>query len=60
MISLYDYLGRAAGLELGGEVYSCATEKGEMVGERFVNTPYYTGKVAIYERSFLEDYFRNN
>jgi hypothetical protein len=57
MISLYDYLGRAAGLELGGLVCKTATALKEPIGEREITNTRYKGKVHLYRREFLEEYF---
>jgi hypothetical protein len=56
-VSLYDYLGQAAGKELGKDVYRVATSKKEPVSTRDVKTPNYTGKVMLYRREFLKEYF---
>ena len=58
MVSLYDYLGRAAGSELGKQV-ATATAKAGVKGEtRQVSNPVYTGPVMLYPRSFLDLYFK--
>lgn len=59
MTSLFDYLGRAAGAELGGQVYATAKRLKETVESRVVQTKYYTGQVMVYRKAFLEDYFQN-
>jgi hypothetical protein len=58
MISLYDYLGRAAGLELGGLVCKTAVALKEPISEREITNTRYKGKVHLYRREFLEEYFR--
>lgn len=55
--SLYDYLGQAAGLALGKDVYKVALEMKEPVSTREVETPYYNGKVMLYRKEFLKEYF---
>ena len=55
--SLYDYLGEAAGPELGKDVYKVALEMKEPVSTREVETTYYNGKVMLYRKEFLKKYF---
>jgi hypothetical protein len=57
MISLYDYLGRAAGLELGGLVCKTAVALKEPIGKREITNTRYKGKVHLYRREFLDEYF---
>lgn len=57
MMSLYDYLGRAAGKSLGGEVFRTARALKETVEERAISNPAYTGNVHLYRREFLDEYF---
>jgi hypothetical protein len=57
MMSLYDYLGRAAGKTLGGEVFRTAMALKETVEERAISNPAYTGNVHLYRREFLDEYF---
>lgn len=59
MLSLYDYLGRAAGVELGREVMNAARAypKFIKIELREVSNPAYTGKVMLYPQWFLEEYF---
>lgn len=59
MMSLYDYLGRAAGSELGKQVAETAKKLQETIQEREVSNPKYTGKVLLYRREFLDEYFGN-
>ena len=59
MMSLYDYLGRAAGMELGGEVNKTALALKETIQEREISNSKYTGKVHLYRREFLDEYFGN-
>ena len=58
MMSLYDYLGRAAGKSLGGEVFRTAMALRENVEERPISNPAYTGNVHLYRREFLDEYFK--
>jgi hypothetical protein len=57
-LSLYDYLGKAAGNKLGFEVAQAATDAGIKTEIREVSNPKYTGKVSLYPKDFLEFYFR--
>ena len=57
MMSLYDFLGHAAGAELGQKVaYQAAKEKVQH-GTRYVKNPVYEGDVYLYPKVFLEKYF---
>ena len=57
LVSLYDYLGYAAGTELGKEVATAATKAKEKIGRRAVNNVRYKGEVMLYRREFLKEYF---
>jgi hypothetical protein len=57
MMSLYDYLGRAAGSELGKQVAETAKRLQETVHKRYVSNPSYTGEILLYRREFLDEYF---
>jgi hypothetical protein len=57
-LSLYDYLGKAAGNELGKEVASAASKAGVKLETREVDNPKYTGKVYLYPKDFLDVHFR--
>jgi hypothetical protein len=57
MISLYDYLGKAAGMELGGKVHQYALIRRVKSGFRFVVTPSYRGSIALYPKEFLDEFF---
>ena len=60
MISVYDYLGRAGGKELGGKVVKTAASMGIKLETRYVSNPVYKGNVMLYPESFLELYFKAN
>ena len=60
MMSLYDYLGRAAGMELGEQVAKVAIKEGIQMSSREVSNSKYTGKVTLYPEKFLEKYFNLN
>lgn len=58
MKSLFDYLGRAAGPELGKEVYQAAKKAGVKVEARYIAIKNYTGNVMLYPEGFLDLYFK--
>ena len=58
-ISLFDYLGKPAGKEVGARVNERAREFGIEDKKRFVRNKNYTGKVNLYPEAFLEYYFTN-
>jgi hypothetical protein len=57
-LSLYDYLGHAAGKELGGQVAQAAYNGGIKPQNREIDNPKYTGIVHLYPKDFLDFYFR--
>ena len=57
MISLYDYLGHAAGPDLGKRVASAAAAKNIQFGTRHVENKSYTGQVLLYPEPFLDEFF---
>jgi len=59
-MSLYDYLGRAAGQQLGAEVNKSAVEKKIEFQQRFISNPAYHGNVHLYPVEFLEEYFKGD
>jgi len=59
MLSLYDYLGYPAGSALGKEDWETA-EKSDIKTEiREISNPKYSGKVMLYPKDFLEEYFES-
>ena len=58
MVSLYDYLGRAAGSELGKQVATAAAKAGVKHEIREVSNPKYRGPIMLYPKSFLDLYFK--
>ena len=56
-VSLYEYLGHAAGGELGQKVAYEAAKAGIKPETREVSNPAYKGKVHTYPGAFLELYF---
>jgi hypothetical protein len=57
MISLFDYLGHAAGSELGKKVNAYAYIRQTETGLRYVENPVYKGKIMLYTREFLDEFF---
>ena len=57
-LSLYDYLGKAAGEKLGKEVKQEADKQEILTQNREITNPKYTGTVLLYPKDFLEFYFR--
>ena len=60
MISLFDYLGRPAGSELGLKVAESARKIGITPGKRFVKNPGYTEMIKTYPEEFLKLYFKKS
>ena len=58
MVSLYDYLGRAAGSDLGKQVATAAAKAGIKHEIREVSNPKYKGPIMLYPKSFLDLYFK--
>ena len=59
MMSLYDYLGRAAGRKLGLEVATYAGQQNSKVEIRQVSNPKYTGPINLYTEDLLDAFFNN-
>jgi hypothetical protein len=59
MMSLYDYLRRAAGSELGKQVAKAAKIQKVEIGKKLVSTKGYSGEIQMYPKSFLDRYFGN-
>lgn len=57
LLSLYDYLGKPAGSELGIKVNEAAKKQGVRYNFKEIDNPKYKGKIMIYPKSFLDDYF---
>ena len=58
MMSLFDYLGHAAGEELGKKVATVAAKHNIGINTRQVITKKYIGPIMLYPRSFLDWYFK--
>jgi hypothetical protein len=59
MMSLFDYLGHAAGKDLGKNVALYAAEKNILPQTRHVSNKKYTGQVMLYPKHFLDNYFNS-
>jgi ABC-type proline/glycine betaine transport system substrate-binding protein len=57
MLSLYDYLGHAAGKKLGEQVAAYAKLRKAKFGTKSVSNPAYQGHVMIYTKRFLDECF---
>ena len=58
LMSLYDYLGKAAGIKLGEEVNKAAQVKKIPIHTRQVENPKYSGTVMLYPKWFLDGFFK--
>ena len=56
-ISLFEYLGKPAGQQLGREVNLKAQANNIPIQMKEISNPKYTGKVMLYPKSFLDLYF---
>jgi hypothetical protein len=59
LVSLYDYLGHAAGGTLGKEVADAAVKAKEIIGRREVSNRKYSGTVMLYRKGFLKEFFES-
>jgi len=57
MLSLYDYLGRAAGNKLGEQVAAYAKLRKAKYATKYVSNPAYQGEVMMYTKAFLDECF---
>ena len=57
MMSLYDYLGRAAGNKLGEQVAAYAKIRKARYATRHIANPAYQGEVMLYTKAFLDECF---
>jgi hypothetical protein len=57
-LSLYEFLGKAAGEELGKKVAAAAAKAKLKLETREISNPKYTGKVLLYPKDFLEGFFQ--
>lgn len=56
-VSLYDFLGRAAGSTLGMQVHAASLMASVVPQERMITNKAYNGPVKLYPRYFLENFF---
>ena len=54
MLSLYDFLGRPAGIKVGANVSQAAIRAKVRPTTREISTPSFTGTVLLYPKWFLE------
>jgi hypothetical protein len=57
MFSLYDYLKKPAGPELGKQVASAANADKIKIDSKQVSTPKYKGNILMYPKTWLDEYF---
>jgi hypothetical protein len=57
-LSLFDYLGKAAGIELGEKVFKASAAMNIQPESRNIDIKTYCGKVMLYPKDFLEMYFK--
>ena len=59
-LSIFEYFGgKTPPYKTGEQVYKAAISEGVVIKSKEVSTASYTGKVMLYERSFLDKYFEN-
>ena len=58
-VSLFDYLGYAAGARLGKQVAEAAVRCNEKIAKKAISTRTYTGDVLMYRPQFLKEFFNN-
>ena len=59
-LSLYEFLGKAAGKELGAKVNLKSKELDIIVHYKKISNKEYTGLISLYPKYFLEQYFKEN
>lgn len=57
-ISLFDFLGKPAGGELGKKVFEEAKKQKQRTSIKQIETKNYTGNIVLYKREFLDEYFK--
>jgi len=58
MLSLYDYLGKPAGSELGKQVANAASANKVRIDVKYVSNPKYSGEILMYPKEWLDKYFQ--
>ena len=60
-LSLYDYLGKVPGQDLGAKVDARAREQNVVPKQRRISNPkWYDGVVYLYPVDFLDEYFKGD
>jgi len=59
-LSLFDYLKKPAGPDLGKKVAEFAKQAKVRSQTKEVSNPKYTGKILMYPKSFLDLYFKSD
>ena len=57
MVSLFDYLKKPAGPELGKQVALAAMNEKILIGSKQVSNSKYKGNILMYPKSWLDIYF---
>ena len=57
MVSLFDYLKKPAGPELGKQVASAAMNEKIRMESKQVANPKYKGNILMYPKTWLDEYF---
>lgn len=58
-VSLFDYLGYAAGARLGKQVAEAAVRCNEKIAKKAISTRTYTGDILMYRPQFLKEFFNS-
>lgn len=58
-VSLFTYLGKKAGPDLGKKVYAASVEQRQPSITEPIKSKTYTGTVRLYKRDFLDSYFKS-
>lgn len=58
MVSLFEYLGKPAGGQLGKQVYEAAKTNKVKTTTKEVKNKNYSGKVMMYPKEFLDGFFK--
>jgi hypothetical protein len=58
MMSIYDYLGKPGGIELGKRINNYAKLRKPYFKQRWVDTPKFKGVVFVYPKEFLDEFFQ--
>jgi len=57
-VSLFEYLGKPAGTELGTQIRKTSLMHGITTQQRVVNRPKYKGNVTLYPKPWLDAWFK--